>query len=236
MQSIRRFLHNRLSHFTLIIAWLWGFYTFKIRNRIKIIGRENLPRDTNALYLSNHETLIDSFLKGISVVSFRELIFYPKRIPWNAPDRSNFFSKKLGVLRYTMGLLRNIPTARNLRSREAIHAQLDQYIEALADGNLSLFFEGTRTRDGEIGQCKSGVAHIIQAAKPRYVIPILLVGIQPIMPIEAGFSFSKIQGGHRGHIIIGKPIKFSQAEIDQHGRKYIAAKVRQSVVELQEQL
>ena len=146
MQNIIRFLHNRLSHFTLIIAWLWGFYIFRIRNKVKIIGRENLPHDTNILYLSNHQTLIDSWLIGISVVSFREILFFPSRVPWNAPDRGNFFRHWLG--KYVIKLLKNIPTVRHMRNHDAILQQLKLFTDVLENSNLVLFFEGTRSRDG----------------------------------------------------------------------------------------
>lgn len=45
---------------------------------------------------------------------------------------------------------------------------------------LSLLFEGTRTRDGLIHECRIRPALTSLKARPNYVVPILLEGIQPI--------------------------------------------------------
>ncbi len=184
-----------------------GSYIFKIRNRIKVTGKENLPRKGRVLFLSNHQTLIDSLLIGINVVSKKDLLFCQKKIPWNAPDRKNFFSHKFA--KFFFGLLKNIPTDRDKRSLTDIENQIHSYCHVLKKNNLLLFFTGTRTRDGSIGKCKKGVAMTILEAKPDYIIPITLIGISDIMPVSVGFNYRKISSGHRGQMIIGEPLDFS---------------------------
>lgn len=214
----------------LITGWLWAYYIFRIKNKVEIIGQENLPHDTRALYLANHQTLIDSFLIGLFTLSFWEMLFHPKRISWNAPDRNNFLTHK--VWKHLFALLKNVPVERKVTNLEAIQHQVELFCEALSDSNLVLFFEGTRTRNGDIGECRVGVSETIRLAKPRFVIPILLENIQPIMPIEAGFSYWGIQGGHRGRVIIGPPIDFSDLDMSGRVRKEIGHRVRQSVINL----
>ena len=230
MKTVTAWLYDCLSHIVLIIAWLWGYYIFRIKNKVEIIGRENIPHDTNVLYVSNHLTLIDSFLIGVATLSFWEMLFFFKRISWNAPDRNNFLTHK--VWKHLFALLKNVPVDRKVTKLEAIQHQVELFCEALADSNLVLFFEGTRSRNGDIGECRPGISETIRLAKPRFVIPIRLEGIQPIMSIEAGFSYRGISGGHKGRIIIGRPIDFSDLDMSGRMRKEIGHRVRQAVVDL----
>jgi len=57
-------------------------------SRTEIIGRRNALRAPNTLLLSNHQSLIDSFLIGFSAY-YGAAIFKPWLIPWNpaAEDR-----------------------------------------------------------------------------------------------------------------------------------------------------
>ncbi len=204
---MKKIINAILSYALFWVMYFLGVYIFKIRNRIKVEGRHNLPQGSRILYLSNHQTLIDSLLIGINVISLKDLAFRQKRIPYNAPDKNNFFSHRIG--KHFIRLLKNIPVQRDLRSPKAIERQIRSFCKILQDNNLVLFFEGTRTRNGQIGECKQGIALTILQAKPDYVIPITLIGVQPIMPISSGFNYRKIYFGHRGKMIIGKPIDFN---------------------------
>ncbi|MFA6307293.1 MAG: lysophospholipid acyltransferase family protein [Patescibacteria group bacterium] len=230
MSSIKKWFYGRLSHIVLIVGWLWSIWIFRVRNKVEIIGRENLPHDTRVLYVANHLTLIDSFLIGIATLSWWEILFCPRRISWNTPDRKNFLTHK--VWKHLFNLLKNIPVARK-SGHHTIKAQIRLFVRALKTGNVVLFFEATRSRTGEVGPCVPGVAETIRLAQPNFVIPILLEGIQPIMPIAVGFSYRGISSGHRGTITIGKPINFSDLDMsDRHVRKVIGHRVRQAVVDL----
>src|SRR3989339_400195 len=112
MKAVSRWLYDCLSHMVLIVGWLWAYYIFRIKNKVEIIGRENIPHSTNALFLSNHQTLIDSFLIGLVTVSFWETLFHPERIPWNAPDRTNFLTHR--VWKHLFQLLKNVPVERKI--------------------------------------------------------------------------------------------------------------------------
>jgi len=229
-----------LSYFIFWFLWFVNIYIFKIRNRIKIIGQENLPRAKRVFYVSNHQTLIDSLLIGSNVVSLTDLIFRQCRIPWNAPDKNNFFSHKIS--KHFIKLMKCVPVQRDLKNLSAINKQIGEFCQILKKDNLLIFFEGTRTRDGSIGKCRYGPAKTILQVRPDYIIPILLVGIQPIMPIEIGFKYHKITFGHKGFMIIGPSIDFSDIynlPLDKYSDKEkleeIAWRVRNKVMELQMQ-
>ena len=242
MIKIGRKLKLLISFFLFLIAWFCSYYIFRIRNKIKIIGQENLPRSVNTLFLANHQTLMDSFLIGVSVISLRELIFHPIRMPWNAPDKDNFFYNK--IITNIMGLLKTIPVIRNSKRKnkndnDIIKKQVKRFCSALRHSNLLLFFEGTRSRNKKIGKCKYGVAEAVRIAKPKYVVPILLHNIHNIMPIKVGFNLFKIGSNKKGFIVIGKPVDFSDLDNlskNQEIRKLISERVRQSVIDLKKDL
>lgn len=236
MQKLNKWLYDRLSHIFLIIAWLWGYYTFFKRNRVEIVGRENLPGGTNIIYISNHLTWIDSFLIVVAVTKFWEVVFSPKRLPWNAADRQNFLTHK--IWKHLFALLKIIPVDRGVKKLEEIHRQIELFKEVLQDSNLLLFFEGTRSRTGEIGPCHSGVAEAIRLAHPRYLVPIFIdAGVGSIMPIDdyapdKGATLKAICSNKTGQLVIGEPINLTGRDMSRRMRAAIARRIRQSVVNL----
>lgn len=249
-----------MSRIVLSLGWLYGFWVFKVRNKIEIIGKENIPRQPKVLFVSNHATLIDSFLIGSSVCRLTDILLHYNLVPWNTPDENNFFSKK--ILKLIFSYLKNIPIARHKPGSKTMMKQLAEVGQKLSLGNTVLmFFEGTRTRNGEIGECQAGVAGIIQEHKP-IVVPILLDNVQQVMPIRVGFDFIWpmfpfiimlrfkpkfkpkfklnfklkviIKKRVRGRLIIGQPIKFNGdlSQEKSQARKAIAKIVREAVVSL----
>jgi len=204
IRAVLRYIANWLVYFLAILV-------LKILNHVEIKGRENLPKGKNRrrmMFPTNHQTLIDSLVTGFGLTSLWDLLFYQKRIAWNAPDRKNFFKK--GFFKFFFGLLKNIPIDRGLNCLEDIENQIQNCGAVLKEDNLIVFFEGTRTRDGLIGRCKRGVAKTILEFNPDHIIPITLIGINNIMPVEVGFNFWKVRRGFKGKMIIGKPLDFSE--------------------------
>ncbi len=192
-----------------IIIYSIACLIFRVGNRIEIIGRENVPKTGRVLFLSNHQTLIDSFLIALGTMRFRDIIFHQRRLAFNVPETSNFYFN--GFLRILFKALKTVPVSRGSSHRRKIENQIGQFSHLLRNDNLVMFFEGTRTRDGSIGECRVGPALTIIKAKPDQVIPILLEGIQPIMPIKYGsrINLHIDMGGHRGRMIIGRPLDIS---------------------------
>ncbi len=196
-----------------IIIYFIAYMIFRVGNKIEIIGRENVPRGGRILFLSNHQTLIDSFLIALGTMRIRDAFFHQERLAYNVPETNNFYFN--GFLRILFKALKTVPVSRGSSNRKKIENQVSQFSRLLRNDNLVMFFEGTRTRDGSIGECRVGPALTIIKAKPDYVIPILLEGIQPIMPIKYGsrINLHISLGGYRGRIIIGKPIDVSEFSI-----------------------
>jgi len=225
---MKKILNSVICRLVLMAGWLYGWWVFRVVNRVTIIGRENIPRQKNLLFVANHQTLIDSFLIGVAVSRFTDIIFNYQAIPWNAPDKKNFFSKKW--LGFIFQYLKNIPATRGSQSRDSVFGQIKEWGEKLKDGALVLFFEGTRSRTGQIGECHSGVAKVVSDYRPT-VVPIFLEDIGPILPIETGYNFLKpalpFKKRHHSRLIIGPFFNFNG-----ESRKDIAVKLRDIVINL----
>lgn len=199
-----------------IIIYFIAYLIFRVGNKIEIIGRENVPREGRVLFLSNHQTLIDSFLIALGTMRLRDVLFHQRRLAFNVPETNNFYFN--GFLRILFKALKTVPVSRGSSNRRKIENQVSQFSRLLRNDSLVIFFEGTRTRNGSINECRVGPALTIIKAKPDQVIPIFLEGIQPIMPIKYG---SKINlhinmGGHRGRMIIGPPLDVSEFSLPEY--------------------
>ena len=182
------------SYFVTNIAVGLGYLVFKIFNRLTIVGKENISHEKNTLYLSNHQSMIDSFLIGV-------VAFYPKSwlkpsiIPWNPAAEENFYSNPL------LGWFSdNWKCIRIKKGRKDVGA-IFRMVEALKMGTMTLFPEGTRSRDGSIGKLRPGAGVLVIESQPT-VIPVCIVGMDQVLPIGTVCPrfFKKI------YISFGKPV------------------------------
>ncbi len=220
----------------------WGFYVFgkifsKILNQIKVSGKEHIPKKDVFCLFADHKTIADPWWILLATVNFFRMFVYQKRIPVSAADSKNFFSRPFK--RHFFKLMKCISVSRNSHSITLMEKQVDQYLEVLEEWkqNLLIFFTGTRSRDGEIGKCKYGPAKLVIKAPHIKYIPVFLdKGIEKIMPIKEGKIFSMLSFFHKGHIIFGPAINFSdilEKEIEEIEKiKLIQEKIRQSVLAL----
>jgi 1-acyl-sn-glycerol-3-phosphate acyltransferase len=125
---------------------------------IRATGRDNLPRHGGALLVSNHLSHLDVFILGI-----------PLNRPLNYVARSTLFLPVLGSLIRSVG---GFPI-----QREGIGAQgLKETLRRLKKGGIVVLFpEGTRSRDGELGELKSGIS-VLAARAHVAVIPAGIAG------------------------------------------------------------
>ncbi|MGQ9898049.1 MAG: lysophospholipid acyltransferase family protein [Acidobacteriota bacterium] len=198
------------------VATLGSFLLFRLLNRMKVEGLENIPEShENVLYCPNHSSILDNFALGVGLYIPR-MLFRPEYIPINLADRKNFFgdpsSRRLKdrVLRvlgeYFFKNLRTFPVDR--RQTGGLE-QVDQWVEMLRQNIVIIFPEGTRSRTGEIGRGRAGVGKLIYEARPT-VIPVRLIGTDEVLGVGKLIpSFFRTV-----HIIIGKPLDLSDL-IDQ---------------------
>ncbi len=221
-----------------LIFLLFGILSdvvFKRLNKTTVKGKENIPDGVGILFLVNHIVLADSLLVNRNLVNYTDLFFNQKKIAYNAPDKKNFFSHSIkGKI---VALLKCIPVDRDIKSPKKMEEQLSRLSSVLDDNNLIIYFEGTRSKDGNIGECKRGVTEVILQANPRYIIPVKITGLENVLPRGKKYytmflSFKR----HKCTMTIGKPIDFSSivnAPIEKDEKVEIIKKlVREKVVEL----
>jgi len=127
-------------------------------------GQQNIPDTGAVLLVSNHVSFLDVFFVGI-----------PLRRQLNYVARSTLFLPILGALIRSVG---GFPI-----QREGIGASgMKETLRRLkAGGVVTLFPEGTRSPDGEIGPLKPGIAAL--AARVRVpVVPAGLAGMFEAWP------------------------------------------------------
>lgn len=82
---------------------------------------------------------------------------------------------------------------------------IQRMADALMVSPLTLFPEGTRSRDGSIRQARGGAGMLILETKPT-VIPVCIDGMNKVLPI--GFVFPRLF--KRIHVRYGRPLDLSQ--------------------------
>lgn len=128
--------------------------------KYEITGKENIP-DRPVLYVANHQSMFD----------FPALLFCTK-------TPCGFVAKKetlkLPLIRTWMSLIDCVFIDRQ-NPREAMKA-LNQTVDKLNEGkSMTIFPEGTRSKDGKLGEFKSGAFKIAQKTGVP-IIPVYIKG------------------------------------------------------------
>lgn len=181
------------------------FWYCKIVYRIKIIGKENIPKEGALLFCGNHRTYLDPPL--ITVTAGRKMSFMAKEeLKEQALMRFLCFafdgiwvkrdSKDIGSLKTAMKLLKN-------------------------GGCIGIFPEGTRNgMEKNDGKLKNGAAYMALKTGAK-IVPIGIQG--PAKP------FSK------NVIIYGEPLDFSQyvsSKIDKEIEDKVSEELKEQIIAL----
>lgn len=206
--SILRRIEIWLSYLTISLSATLCFLYFRLLNKMKVVGRKNIPRKSrNVLLVSNHRSLHDSWIIGVAGY-FPETIFYPSQPPYNLAAKENFFKNWLA--RFTLKLCRTIPIERSGFSRGLLFS----VISLLNKSNVCIFYQGTRSLD--ITSAKDGTAFIIANSSPSpIVVPIYLDGTEKLFgggpgvkPTLSSYLPRFPWLGRKIAVVFGKPIDF----------------------------
>jgi len=132
---------------------------------LKVYGAEHLPPSGGVLLISNHESNLDPVLLGVQVR--RRISFIAKTELFRNP-----------LFSWLITSLNAFPVRRGERDVGAIREALRR----LHAGHvLTMFPEGTRTRNGEIGRIQPGIAMLIKRADVP-IIPAVIDGAWKAWP------------------------------------------------------
>ena len=130
---------------------------FFIAFNIKYEGTENLPKSGSVILAGNHQTWFDPILIALRVKYISAYM-----------AKAELF--EIFPLNLAIRLAHGFPTRRNSADVSA----LNRAEKVIRDGyNLTIFPEGTRSKDGKIGRARSGVAYIAS----KCGVPVYPVGI-----------------------------------------------------------
>jgi len=128
------------------------------------------------LICPNHLTLIDSVIHGVALNSIMGHFFNFSYLPWNVPERKNFYTNwVLGLLCY---LTKCIPVKRGGSFKEG-RISLKKMAYVLIKGDaLSLFPEGKRSRSGNVDthHFSYGPGHLLQMVPHAKVLCVSMKG------------------------------------------------------------
>ncbi len=127
--------------------------------RVEYIGRENIPQSGGYVVACNHISLADPLFVAHGIN--KRQVHYLAKTELSKGWFMKFIMKSLGT----------IPVDRGSNDAGAINAAE----QALVDGKLvGIFPEGTRSKTGELGTAKAGVALFVRSAKAN-VLPCAVI-------------------------------------------------------------
>ena len=132
--------------------------------RLRIEGMAHFPEEGPALLVCNHQSLADALV--VQAACRRPIRFLMYYTIFDIP-----------VLNFIFRSMKAIPVAPHKLAPDVLAKAYDEVENALLDGQLVCIFpEGQLTRDGEIGEFRGGVSHILERT-PVPVIPMALSGL-----------------------------------------------------------
>jgi 1-acyl-sn-glycerol-3-phosphate acyltransferase len=158
--------------------------------RVRVEGRENVPRHGPVILASNHQSFIDSIFLPLSV---RRRVTFVAKAEYFESWKTAWFFRAVGM----------IPLKRDGGS--ASHRALAAAKEVLdAGGVLGIYPEGTRSPDGRLYRGHTGVARLAMQCHAA-VVPVAQFGTAEVQPIGAMVPrlFKPVR------IKLGAPLRFA---------------------------
>ncbi len=185
----RLFLPLRVLYYWASWVVVWFFY--RIVYRLRVYGRENIPRKGSFIVAPNHESHLDPPLIGVAFGG-RPLRFFAKLELFELNPIFNWLIRSQGA----------VPISPNPRDLKKFFRWVDYF--SRTGQPFVIFPEGERSPNGEFLSAKPGIGFVVQQTGLK-VVPVFIDGTFEALPRGATrLSSSKIT------VKIGKPIDFSQ--------------------------
>jgi 1-acyl-sn-glycerol-3-phosphate acyltransferase len=189
----------------------------RIYHRLRIVGRENLPRSGSFIMVCNHSSHLDA-LCLLSAIPMGKL---HRAFPCAAQD---YFFVSLRRTVIAAIFINAMPFARKVHMRQSL--ELCRQL-LMNEGNILILFpEGTRTTTGEMGEFRPGIGGLV-AGLDVPVVPCALRGAFAAWPKGALIPRPKSV-----ELAIGKPMSFAVKKEDREAVHRVPQELRQAVQEL----
>ncbi|MCR5451294.1 MAG: 1-acyl-sn-glycerol-3-phosphate acyltransferase [Lachnospiraceae bacterium] len=196
-----------------VVQWVFRCIKFLSGTEAKVIGEENVPTDTPVLYIANHQSFFDVVLTYARVPNLTGYI--AKKSIYKVPI-FGFWMKKVYCL--------SLDRADVKQGLKVILTAIDQVKHGIS---IFIFPEGTRTKDGSLGQFHSGSFKV--ATKTGCpIVPVAIKGTSAVF--EDHFPFVRKA---TATIIYGKPIY--PDSLDEEDKKHIAQYTRNIILNMLEE-
>jgi len=151
---------------------LFFYLSLKIYNRLRIIGRERIPREGKVMVIANHSSNLDPIVVGVA---------FPGRLRYLAKSEL-FLNPLLGFLIRILGA---IPVSKE--TSQSAGTALKAFLSLLERGeNILIFPEGARSFDGRLQPLEGGAA-LIAYKTGVPVVPAYVAGTFASMPRGSSF-------------------------------------------------
>jgi 1-acyl-sn-glycerol-3-phosphate acyltransferase len=173
-------------------GWFWHFCRMLARPiatfgfRLRVHGRHHVPLTGGVLLVSNHQSYLDPVM--IAMMLYRPMCYLAK-------------SELFGQSRYFAWLIRSL-NAFPVKQGAGDVGAVKEMLKRLGEGwMLTMFPEGSRTEDGEIGPIEKGVALVLRRANVPCV-PVVIEG-----SFDAWPKGRKIPHPHPIDVMFGPPLR-----------------------------
>lgn len=158
----------------------WLFFALLVRPLVLILlglnvrRRALLPATGPAVLVANHASHLDALV----LISLYPLAQLPRLRPVAAAD---YFLRNRWIAWCSTRLIGILPISRRPKVSEGDPLEaIDRFLAE--QGIVVLFPEGTRTLSGELGELRSGVAHLSRRHPDVPIVPIYVRGLNIALP------------------------------------------------------
>jgi 1-acyl-sn-glycerol-3-phosphate acyltransferase len=177
--------------------------------QIRVFHRDYEPADGGAVYISNHQSFLDPMLSSLAL-----------RRPMNYMARDTLF--RFPVFKQIIESLNAFPVRRATADLAALKEAMRRI---KAGGQVVVFAEGTRTRDGRIGPMLPGVAMLAQRAA-KWTVPVLIDGAFEAWPRTSALPCP-------GSVVVQYAPPISQEQARAMTAEALVEHVRNQLIEIQ---
>jgi len=185
------------------------FIFFRVFNRLKVIGHENVPGTGGVIVAANHASYLDPLVVGAALK--RRATYMAKEGLFKIPAIGEF------VKSFSFPVRRDRPQPSTVK----------EAVRRLRKGDLIVMFpEGGRSVGGSMLDAKRGVA-VIAALSRAPIIPALVSGTDASLPVGG-----KLLRPAKITVIFGKPLEVGSGETDREYQERICEDIMDTIRKL----